>query len=339
MPGSDAQRPLQRLLLRTILWYIAAAAIWWVIGAYADTSWGVLMGDAVVPVHTGAGKPDPAAAPPPAPASTLPTMIAMFAAFVTALPVTWIYTHTRGKKGYQQSVVQTLLILPVIVSGIVVLVKHSLSLAFALGGIVAAVRFRTALDDSKDAANVLVVTGIGLAAAVEPPAAFAISVCYNLLMLGLWQTDFGRAPNLEGKQAELKLERALQNANRTGTFIAKLDDQLLADMAPEQLEALADRAWRRRKRNAPEAQADERPEYSYMMRLRCRDADAAKTACEPHFDRLFTRWKYMGRVKEGDGIRVLEYGVTLADDVTPGVVNDKLKSLPAAAITSVELRR
>lgn len=338
MPGPDAQRPLQRLLFRTILWYLGAAGVWWVVGRYADTSWGVLMGDAVVPVLTGR-RPDGDIAPPPASGSTLPTMIAMFAAFVTALPVTWIYTHTRGKKGYQQSVVQTLLILPVIVSGIVVLVKHSLSLAFALGGIVAAVRFRTALDDSKDAANVLVVTGIGLAAAVEPPAAFAISVCYNLLILALWQTDFGRAPNLEGKQAEQRLEKALQNANRTGTFVARLDDQLLADMAPDQLEALADRAWRRRKRNAPEAGAEDRPEFSHMLRVRSRDADAARGACELHFDRLFVRWKYMGRVKEGDGVRVLEYGVTLAEDVTPGVVSDRLTSLPAAAVTAVELRR
>ncbi|MCU0618773.1 MAG: hypothetical protein MUF40_02550, partial [Gemmatimonadaceae bacterium] len=205
--------------------------------------------------------------------------------------------------------------------------------------IVAAVRFRTSLDDSKDAANVLVVTGIGLAAAVEPPAAFAMSIGYNLLILGLYQSDFGRAPALEGKAATRRLESALATANRTGTFIARLDDQLLGELAPEQLEALADRAWRRRKRNAPEAEADETPEFTYMLRLRSRDADAARTACEPTFESLFSRWKYMGRVKEGEGIRVLEYGVALAETVTPGVVHDRLKGLPAAAILTVELRK
>lgn len=338
MPGSPGSpRPLQALLVRVVAWYALLVGAWWLFGAYADTSWGVLMGDTVIPAITGTGVPD--TTPPPVPGSALGTTVAMIAALLTALPVAWVYTHTRGKKGYQQSVVQTLLILPVIVAGIVVLVKHSLALAFALGGIVAAVRFRTPLDDSKDAATVLVVTAIGLACAVEPPAAFAISLCYNVLMLALWSTDFGRAPALEGKAAEDRLQKALAGANRTGTFIARLDDQLLGELAPEQLEALADRAWRRRKRNAPEASEDERPEFTHMLRIRSRDADAARGACEAGFETLFVRWKYMGRVKEGDGVRTLEYGVALADDVTPGVISDKLRSLPNAAVLGVELRR
>ena len=71
------------------------------------------------------------------------------AAFAVALPVAWIYTSTRAKRGYQQSVVQLLIILPVVVAGILVMVKYSITLAFSLGGIAAAVRFRNSLDDQQ----------------------------------------------------------------------------------------------------------------------------------------------------------------------------------------------
>jgi hypothetical protein len=253
--------------------------------------------------------------------------------------VTWIYTYTRHKRGYQQSVVQTFLILPVIVAGIVVLVKHSLALAFSLGGIVAAVRFRTTLDDSKDAVNIFVVTGIGLAAAVDPPVAFAISVMYNILILGLWTSDFGRAPAMEGRQAGQRLQKVLQDANRTGTFVSKLDDEILADLAPEQLEALADRAWRRRKRNAPDAAEDERPDYTHMLRVHTTDSEATKVACERAFTDLFTRWKYMGKAKAGEGVKVIEYGVAMHENITPGVVHHTLKQLPDGGVRLVEMKK
>jgi Domain of unknown function (DUF4956) len=338
MPETDAERPLVRVIIRTVLWYLGSAAAWWLVRQYSPTEWGVLGSGELTALTTGGsnGLNSQSAASQPA---LLPTVIAMFAAFTTALPVTWIYTYTRHKKGYQQSVVQTFLILPVIVAGIVVLVKHSIALAFSLGGIVTAVRFRTTLDDSKDAANIFVVVGIGLAAAVDPTVAFAISVIYNALALGLWATDFGRAPAMEGRAAGERLARVLKDANRTGTFIAKLDDEVLKDLAPEQLEALADRAWRRRKRNAPDAAQDERPDYTHMMRIYTTDPDGTRRVVEPELDALFTRWKYMGRVKDPGGIRILEYGIALSESVTPGVVSDTLRSLPNGGVQLVEIKK
>ena len=333
------QRPLLKVVLRTILWYVGSAAAWWLVQSYAPVTWGILgMSDLSAIVDGGMKSKLLERGSDPGPA-LVPTIVAMLAAFATALPVTWIYTYTRHKKGYQQSVVQTFLILPVIVAGIVVLVKHSLALAFSLGGIVAAVRFRTTLEDSKDAANIFVVTGIGLAAAVEPPVAFAISIIYNTLALGLWLTDFGRAPALEGRQAAERMEKVLQTANRTGMFVARLDDEVLKDLAPEQLEALADRAWRRRKRNAPDAAEDERPEYTHMLRVHTSDVERTRLSCERCFPNLFSRWKYMGKAKGQDGVRIVEYGVAMLEDVTPGLVSQTLHEQPDADVRSVEMKR
>jgi Domain of unknown function (DUF4956) len=338
MTEPDPPRPLLRLILRTVAWYIASAAAWWLVRDYAPVNWGMLGGNELS-VLPGMSKSEFRASAQEAGSALIPTMVAMVAAFATALPVTWLYTFTRHKKGYQQSVVQTFLILPIIVAGIVVLVKHSVALAFSLGGIVTAVRFRTTLDDSKDAANVFVVTGIGLAAAVDPPVAFAVSVIYNMLTLGLWLSDFGRAPTLEGRHAGQRLDRVLQHANRTGMFVARLDEEVLKDLAPEQLEALADRAWRRRKRNAPDAAEDERPDYTHMLRVHTGDVDGTRPAAESVFDELFSRWKFMGKAKGTDGLRVLEYGVAMNDGVTPGIVGETLRGLPRGDIRNVEMKK
>jgi hypothetical protein len=265
----------------------------------------------------------------------------MFSAFATALPVAWIYTLTRRKKGYQQSIVQTYLILPVVVAGIVVLVKYSVALAFALGGIVAAVRFRTTLDDSKDAAGIFVVTGIGMAAAVDPSIAWVISGAFNVLMLFLWYTDFGRPSALEGKVAEKRMQQALAMANRTGTFVAKLDEEVLKSLAPEQLEALADRAWRRRKKAAAEdgdeGRAPEPPTFQHLLRVHLHDVEIGRQAIEPRFNGFFRQWKYMGAMRDGD-LRIAEYGVTFAETVTIGVVSDDLRALPGSPVRTLELK-
>ncbi len=325
------------ILLRTILYYLAlGVAVYWF--GWAEV--GGLGSSAGIEVLTGSlSKKDVlAAAQTTAPAATH-AIIAMTSAIAYALPVAWIYVLTRQKKGYSQSVVQALLVLPLVIAGIVVLVKHSLILAFALGGIVAAVRFRTNLEDTKDAAAIFCVTGIGLAAAVAPSIAFVMSVAFNVLAVALWATEFGRTPaSLEGKRAQRQLERALTVASRTGTFIAKMDDEVLKSLAPEQLEALADRAWKRRKKLATD-DADAPPhDYQCLLRVLCVDPDVTRPLIEAEFSSLFRQWKFMGSERTADGQRFVEYGVDFASTVTKGVICDALKSLPDAGVIRVEVR-
>ena len=327
------------VLLRTVTFYLIAGGVAWLTRAYSPTAWGVMGGGGNDLGIFSNGVPSRSSGSDSSPTS-LPSFMAMATAFVTALPVAWIYILTRNKKGYQQSVVQTLIILPVVIAGIVVLVKHSVALAFSLGGIVAAVRFRTTLDDTKDAANIFVATGLGMAAAVAPPVAWVLSVTYNLLAVYLWYSDFGRMPAaLEGNRAEEALDRALATANRTGMFVAKLDEEVLAEMDPAQLEALAQRAWRARKRAGQDLGDDDRALAEYLLRIRCTDFDAAKAACEPHFAGLFARWTYVGKSKEPDGTRMIEYSVAPLESVTVGVIKEILRAVPGDVVRSVELKQ
>jgi hypothetical protein len=59
---------------------------------------------------------------------------------------------------------QTLLFLPLVVAGIVLIVQNSLALAFSLAGVVAAVRFRTTLRDARDVVFVFLAIAVGFAA-------------------------------------------------------------------------------------------------------------------------------------------------------------------------------
>ena len=110
--------------------------------------------------------------------------IAMAGALAIMVPVTWIYMVTRQHRGYDESVVHTLLILPVAVTGIVVIVQNSLALAFSLAGIVAGVRFRTTLDDTKDAVYVFLAIGVGLASGIQALGlAMVLSLFFNGVIL------------------------------------------------------------------------------------------------------------------------------------------------------------
>lgn len=119
------------------------------------------------------------------------TLFTALGAVALALPVAGIYMHTRRLR-YDPSLVQTIIVLPIVVAGVVLVVKNSLALAFALAGIVAGVRFRQKLNEPKDAVYVLLSLGLGLAAAVHAlDIALSLSLAFNLVVLALWRFDYG----------------------------------------------------------------------------------------------------------------------------------------------------
>ena len=72
----------------------------------------------------------------------------------------------RNDDEYDQSLINTILVLPMVVTGIVIIVQNSLALAFSLAGIAGAVRFRNSLKSSGDALFILLAVAIGLSAGI-----------------------------------------------------------------------------------------------------------------------------------------------------------------------------
>jgi hypothetical protein len=339
MPDSHARhrsnvfaRIAASIPLRVAIYYL-------VVGALAVASWPWV---ATTPLAGVLGLPtegaDPELARSPAHAA-FSAIVAIFVAALLAFPVAWVYTFTHERRGYRQSVVHMMILLPVVVAGVVVLVKDSLALAFSLAGIVAAVRFRNTLEDSKDAVYVFLATAIGLAAGVNVLVATVLSVLFNGIILALWMTDFARTPaRTAARDARRRLEQALTSVNRTGEFIARLDADLLSTLPPTQLEALADRAWRRRKRAAPELDGLGK-EPDTLLRLRTRDVAGLRPLIEPVLDARTKRVRYGGVVHEADGLDWVEYRVRLKRSETAGTLVTALRVAGGALVDDAEVRR
>ena len=124
--------------------------------------------------------------------SVLWMSIAIIGALLTILPVSWTYMSIRKRSDYDQSLVETIMILPISVTSLVFIVHGSLALAFGLTGIVAVVRFRNTLKSTGDALYILVAIGIGLSAGVGAmEVAIVMSLAFNYCFLILWMTDYG----------------------------------------------------------------------------------------------------------------------------------------------------
>ncbi|MCU0647982.1 MAG: DUF4956 domain-containing protein [Gemmatimonadaceae bacterium] len=269
------------------------------------------------------------------------TAIAMTGALLLALPVAWTYMHTRQRKGYSQSTVQTLVLLPVVVAGVVVLVKSSLALAFSLAGIVAAVRFRTALDDAKDAVFVFLATAVGLAAGVQLDVAAVLSVFFSALTMLFFYTDFARTPPaLEGVRAQRQLERAMAIANRTSQFVARVDDEVLRALSPAQLDALGQRLRQRRDEVGPDLPSTlSTDELDTTVRVLTPDASALRAVLEPALGDAVKRWRFVGQSAstEAPGATIVEYRVKARKGISAHSLHTAVDAAAGAHAMRVEV--
>ena len=121
----------------------------------------------------------------------LDALFQMIAAFLLVLPLAFVYVRTRTRIKFDHSLIQTVIMLPIVVSTILVVVRDSLALAFSLAGIVAAVRFRNTLKESGDAVYIFGSIGIGFATGIHAiSVAGVLSVVFVVVELALWKFDF-----------------------------------------------------------------------------------------------------------------------------------------------------
>lgn len=118
--------------------------------------------------------------------------IAIVAATVLMIPISWVYFITTRDKAVDRSFSQTMLILPIIVAGIANIVQNSIALAFSLAGIVAAVRFRFSLSEPAHTLYVFAAITIGLGAGISAiGVSTIISMGFVYATLGLWRLEYG----------------------------------------------------------------------------------------------------------------------------------------------------
>ncbi|ACZ87728.1 MULTISPECIES: DUF4956 domain-containing protein [Streptosporangium] len=89
--------------------------------------------------------------------------IAMSLSFVLSAMIGWVYRATHRNVSYSQSYVQTLVILGMLISLIMLVVGSNIARAFALVGALSVVRFRNAIKETRDVGFIFLVMGVGMA--------------------------------------------------------------------------------------------------------------------------------------------------------------------------------
>lgn len=89
--------------------------------------------------------------------------IALSLSFVLSAIIGWVYRATHRNVSYSQSYVQTLIILGMLISLIMLVVGSNIARAFALVGALSVVRFRNAIKETRDVGFIFLVMGVGMA--------------------------------------------------------------------------------------------------------------------------------------------------------------------------------
>jgi hypothetical protein len=109
---------------------------------------------------------------------------------LTMVPIVWVYQATHGTgsgdKKKDRTVLETLVVLPIIITAIVLIIQHSIALAFGLAGIVAGVQYRNRLALSIDAAYLFTAIAIGISSGIEAAGiGIVMSLWFCLTIVGL----------------------------------------------------------------------------------------------------------------------------------------------------------
>ena len=127
------------------------------------------------------------------PAGPARLAVASLGAAIMIIPVSWAYFITSRNKEVDQHFAQTICVMPIVVTGISMIVMNSIALAFSLAGIVAAVRFRFSLDKPSHAMYIFVAISIGLGAGIGALGiATVISAAFVYATLIIWKLQYGK---------------------------------------------------------------------------------------------------------------------------------------------------
>jgi hypothetical protein len=238
------------------------------------------------------------------------TLLVIVGALTLVVPVAWVYMLTKRFR-FDPALVASVIILPIVVAGIALVVKNSIALAFALAGIVGAVRFRNTLKDPRDAVYIFLVIVIGLSAGVQAlDVAVVISFAFNIVVLIVWKFNVGSI--YSGRYA------------RTGILSVGAQRLLMAQ------EPAAQREVRRRMLDqATDIKTDG------ILLVHSHQPDLARLTVQEALADTAKAWQLVDVVRREDGLRTLEYLVRLKRTSTApelvGALDERWSEQVAAA--------
>lgn len=123
---------------------------------------------------------------------------AIFLSFILTTIIATVYRLTHTGARYSQSFVQTIVIMGVVVSVVMIVIGNNIAVAFGLVGAFSIIRFRSAMNDPKDIAFIF----FGMAAGISSGLGYyMIAILFTASLVAiiffLYFTNFGRVGNVK----------------------------------------------------------------------------------------------------------------------------------------------
>jgi hypothetical protein len=307
--------------LQLIAYYIVLVAVGAVLVSTSPAVHAAFLSPVSIPAVGEAGEflrgREPSAVPGPGSVAevldrALTTLLAILGALALVVPVARVYMQTK-RLMYDPALVRSVVILPIVVAGIALVVKDSVALAFALAGIVAAVRFRNTLKDPRDAVYIFLVIGIGLSAGVQAlDVALVMSLVFNFVVLSLWTFNVG---SIYGGRF-----------GQTGVISSGAREWMVAG-SPDQ---------RRQIRQDLLEEADEMDKPDGVLLVHSTDPELARHTVQEALSEMTKSWRLARIVPRSGGAESLHYLVRLRKKATPPELVGALSERWGAQVTAVE---
>jgi hypothetical protein len=264
------------------------------------------------------------------------TIFSLLLSFIFILPIAWVYTLTKDEEDFDPSLVQTIVVLAMVVTGVMVVVGSDLARAFGLAGVVAAVRFRNTLKDTKDAVYVFIAVAIGMGCGYHVyHIAVFLSLIMTLTMFLLWKYKFGKS--LRGGA----LSFAAISGDGEGSKGKKKAVQMLYDQSMEGASQRLGRELEQQVRllQLAELMADKgKKKANAALIVESNDAQRA----QQHLDKVLSaygdRWQLANMATNAPGKFTLEYVGRLPKENTPAALIGALQANGASCIAGIEFR-
>ncbi|GAB7067243.1 DUF4956 domain-containing protein [Mycobacterium hodleri] len=106
--------------------------------------------------------------------------------FLLASTIGWVYRYTHKNVSYSQSYVQTLVMVCMVISVIMLVVGSNIARAFALVGALSVIRFRNAIKETRDVGFIFLAMAVGMTTGTRfyvLAVAATVVICLVLLIM------------------------------------------------------------------------------------------------------------------------------------------------------------
>ena len=151
----------------------------------------------------------------------LESFLAIFLSFILTVIIASVYRLTHTGARYSQSFVQTIVIMGVVVSVIMIVIGNNIAVAFGLVGAFSIIRFRSAISDPKDIAFIFFGMAAGIASGLgNYIIAILFTVSLVIIIFFLYYINFGKVANVK-KRLTLTVPENLHDETIFNNILSK----------------------------------------------------------------------------------------------------------------------